>query len=143
MPLSRSVSKVRHMTGSGWALAELTLDLWVTSHSNREPSSYPATRRGPEVESVWSNGRMIREKMKTKRREDVNAEWKALWCWELSGAEVIILEAPADTQGCCGLHSSACWALSRNSLQHCSLYSSSVLLTPAFKKEGTNPSFLF
>lgn len=78
MPLSRSGSKVRHMTGSGWALAELTFDLWVTSHSNREPSSYPATRRGPEVESVWSRGRKIREKkMKTKRREDVNAAWKA------------------------------------------------------------------
>lgn len=78
MPLSRWVSRVRHMTGSGWALAELTLDLWVTSHSNREPSSYPATSRGPEVESVWSRGRMIREKMKTKRREDVKAEWRAL-----------------------------------------------------------------
>lgn len=76
MPLKRSVSKVRHMTGSGWALAELTVDLWVTSHSNSDPSSYPANRRGPEVASVWSSGRMIREKMKTKRKEDVNAEWK-------------------------------------------------------------------
>lgn len=78
MPLRRSVSKVRHMTGSAWALAELTLDLCVTSHSNREPSSYPASRRGPEAASVWSRGRMIREKMKTKRREDVNVEWKTV-----------------------------------------------------------------
>lgn len=75
MPLKRSVSKVRHMTGSEWALAELTVDLWVTSHSNSDPSSYPANRRGPEVASVWSRGRMIREKMKTKRK-DVNAGWK-------------------------------------------------------------------
>ena len=51
MPLRRLVSKVRHMTGSGWALTWLSLDLWVTSHSNREPSSYPANRRGPGPES--------------------------------------------------------------------------------------------
>lgn len=60
MPLSRWGSKVRHMTGSGWALTRLSSDLWVTSHSNREPSSYPANRRGPGPESGWKRGRVIR-----------------------------------------------------------------------------------
>lgn len=53
MPFRQWGSKVMHMTGSGWALARLSVDLWVTSHSNREPSSYPANRRGPGPESGW------------------------------------------------------------------------------------------
>lgn len=55
-PLRRSVSKARHMTGSGSALARLSLDLWVTSHSSREPSSYPASSSGPGPESGWGGG---------------------------------------------------------------------------------------
>lgn len=91
-----------------------------------------------------SRSRVCLEQREDDKRKDEDKEEgrcdcrveSTVWCWELSRAEVIILEAPADTQGSCGLHSSACWALSRNSLQHCSLCSPSVLLTPAFKKEG-------
>lgn len=56
MPLRRPGSKVRHITGSGWALTRLSSDLWVTSHSNREPSSYPANRSGPRPESGCKRG---------------------------------------------------------------------------------------
>lgn len=55
-PLRRLGSKVRHMTGSGWALTRLSTDLWVTSHSSREPSSYPASRSGPGPEPGWVGG---------------------------------------------------------------------------------------
>lgn len=55
-PLRRLGSKVRHMTGSGWALTRLSTDLWVTSHSSREPSSYPASRSGPGPEAGWVGG---------------------------------------------------------------------------------------
>lgn len=70
MPLRRCVSKVRHMTGSGWALARLSVDLWVTSHSNREPSSYPANRSGPGPESGCKRGRMIREGRRDAERQE-------------------------------------------------------------------------
>lgn len=144
MPLSRSVSKVRHITGSGWGLAELTLDLWVTSHSNREPSSYPATKRGPEVESVWSRGRMIREKMKTKRREDVNAEWKALcgagsWVEQRLSSWKLLLTLK-DVVG--SIHQPAgLFPEIHYTIAH---FAPHLYYWPqTLQKEGTNPSFLF
>lgn len=73
---------------------------------------------------------------KSSVSEDVKGEFcceateTTVWCWKLRGAEVIILEAPADTQ-------ETLWApfvslllsLSRTPLHHSSLYSSSIFLS--------------
>lgn len=125
MPLRRLVSKVRHITGSGWALTRLSLDLWVTSHSNREPSSYPATRSGPDPESGWKGGRMIRERKKDSevgRETETKSSVREQRCLVLKKKSprnhYVVLEAvwsrgyrPGSSrrhsERGCGLHSSA------------------------------------
>lgn len=128
MPLRHSVSKVRHMTGSRWALAWLSLDLWVTSHSNREPSSYPATRRGPGPESGCKWGRMIRKRKSDSKmgRENTKSSVRYDVRWELCSKShrnrCVVLEAERSrgyhpgssrwhSERRCGLHSSACCSL--------------------------------
>lgn len=114
--------------GGLWRGSAWTSGLHPTATGNR-PRIQPAGEvRGPSL--AGSEGRMIREKEEGQRcrtREDKEeCEWRCeccavgekknntettAWCWKLSGAEVIVLEAPADTQRRWGLHSSACCAL--------------------------------
>lgn len=100
--------------GGLWRCSAWTSGLHPTATGNR-PRIQPAGEvRGPSL--AGSEGRMIREKEEGQRcgkREDKEeCEWRCeccavgkkkttettAWCWKLSGAEVIILEAPADTQ---------------------------------------------
>lgn len=117
-PLRRPGSKVRHMTGSGWALTWLSLVLWVTSHSIREPSSYPATRRGPGPESGWERGAgvAIRERRKDgevgRERKDKEECVRAASSRKTTGTSARCRGYHAGSccwhsEGRCGFHSSA------------------------------------